>query len=715
MLKKLHLTNFRKHEDLEVLFSPGIVVIRGANEAGKSTLSESIAYAMFGAKACRQPIDEVVTWGKPVNTLKVGLEFVFDGVDYTVSRSKSGAELRYEGGVVTGQNEVTGFIERLMGAPAKLATSLWFVSQNSIRGALESGANATAQMIEQLADFELVDRIVELIQNNLATGQARPYEERLKQAQDNMENFREEVQPPSQFAVDWLEAAKRELVLWQSALVEMKKESQEFDATVMKPLLDKATNLDTVMSMVKDLEEKVAEGQSRVDSFVVVGFNPEELRKVEKLQAEAEALWRSQNEIAAGHAAFKKLPDPSNCLWDGDRASYDAFVEDMKVRRNDNAKRLYEITSDLKVEKASIISQQSCGLCGKDLREVPEVVTKNEAASRRIEQLEEEQKQLKLLSQEIEAEVAAVAAIDKMVVTYAAFISKYEATGWIEVKDVSVPAQVVWVGPTPSGDSFADYSEDIRNLKAAEQAHNKGKAQLEMLEQQLVESKTKLQTLQEQTLQFHAENPNLLERVEEVSSEALRLTNAYVQQEGEISKLQAEIKETADAVATQTRLYNLFQKTKEAAEQALRKAEKDLEELTQNNLLLKKVRASRPAIVDRLWTVVLSAVSFYFGSMRGTAGVSVVRSEGGFLVDGKPIEGLSGSTLDILGLAIRLALLKTFLPSCSFLLLDEPGAACDDNRESSLIGTIATSHFDQILLVTHSDVADAYANQLVII
>lgn len=97
--------------------------------------------------------------------------------------------------------------------------------------------------------------------------------------------------------------------------------------------------------------------------------------------------------------------------------------------------------------------------------------------------------------------------------------------------------------------------------------------------------------------------------------------------------------------------------------------------------------------------------------MRGTQSI-VSRTDGAFLVDGRPIEGLSGSTLDILGLAIRVALLKTFLPACSFLVLDEPAAACDAEREAALIATIATAKFEQVVLVTHSDLADAFADQL---
>ena len=91
----------------------------------------------------------------------------------------------------------------------------------------------------------------------------------------------------------------------------------------------------------------------------------------------------------------------------------------------------------------------------------------------------------------------------------------------------------------------------------------------------------------------------------------------------------------------------------------------------------------------------------------------VTRGEKGFAVDGKSAKSLSGSTKDSLGLAIRLALAKTFLPSLGFLILDEPAAACSDSRESAMLGLLSACDFDQILMVTHSDLADAYSSSII--
>ena len=50
-LLSIHMVNIKSHRDTELLFSPGINVLSGANGAGKSTVFEAIGYALFGVDA----------------------------------------------------------------------------------------------------------------------------------------------------------------------------------------------------------------------------------------------------------------------------------------------------------------------------------------------------------------------------------------------------------------------------------------------------------------------------------------------------------------------------------------------------------------------------------------------------------------------------------------------------------------------------------------
>lgn len=170
MLKALRCENFRKHVDLTVNFTPGINAIRAPNELGKSSMLEAIGYAFFGAKALKEPIDDVVTYGLPASKLKVELKFDHVHVDYTLTRGKSGAELRFGREVVTGQTEVTKFIENLFQVSADMASKLMMAKQKSLGGALSDGATAAGRMIEGLADIDLIDLLITLIGEKLPAG-----------------------------------------------------------------------------------------------------------------------------------------------------------------------------------------------------------------------------------------------------------------------------------------------------------------------------------------------------------------------------------------------------------------------------------------------------------------------------------------------------------------------------------------------------------------
>ena len=160
-----------------------------------------------------------------------------------------------------------------------------------------------------------------------------------------------------------------------------------------------------------------------------------------------------------------------------------------------------------------------------------------------------------------------------------------------------------------------------------------------------------------------------------------------------------------DRYAVELEGYNKAQGSKQSLQRVL-------EDTQKNNALIKKLREVRPVVAARLWAIVLASVSTYFSRIRGEATI-ITRTSNGFQANGRAVEGLSGSTLDALGLAIRMALGKTFLPSVGFLLLDEPSAGMDDDREAAMLGLLSTVDYEQVIVVTHSTLADSFAANVV--
>lgn len=63
MLVSVELKNFRQHKNLTVKFTNGLQLLRGANEAGKSSVIEAVLYALYGTKSLRGTLGDTATWG----------------------------------------------------------------------------------------------------------------------------------------------------------------------------------------------------------------------------------------------------------------------------------------------------------------------------------------------------------------------------------------------------------------------------------------------------------------------------------------------------------------------------------------------------------------------------------------------------------------------------------------------------------------------------
>ncbi len=83
----IYLKNIKSHRELDLTFSPGINVLSGANGVGKSTIFESIGYAMFGVKAESfvGNVDRFITIGAKKG--EIAVDFAIDDEHYRVSRT----------------------------------------------------------------------------------------------------------------------------------------------------------------------------------------------------------------------------------------------------------------------------------------------------------------------------------------------------------------------------------------------------------------------------------------------------------------------------------------------------------------------------------------------------------------------------------------------------------------------------------------------------
>ena len=711
MLKSIQLTNFARHRSLRVDFRPGLNAISAANEVGKTTIIKAVAYALFGTKALSEPLDAIVTWGEPVNSLKVEMTFEVAGTTYTITRTKGSAELRYGAESVTGQSESAKFISDLLGADAALAANLIISSQGEIRGALSNGTKGAVQLIEKLADFDQLDQLIDLLQSHLTLGSTAPAKAALEQAQAVLDGT-EEPAPLDRAALD----AEVQALAARSSTLGAEAEAVNEAAAAAAKARDKAL---AATQRQRDLEVKIEDRTGALERLrgeepalapwddVSDGALRAAERDVQELEASVQRMQERQRGEALNEqiaAARGEAGSPDSDRFDGPESAATEAHREAVERGRDASAAASEYRQQAAVKRA-LIQAEACTLCGRDVSQIPEVVAKNAA-------LEDEACKLDVASEEAQdafqqwsayAESLARALADHQ------RLKAFRQASWT-IDNARTPGVLVWAGGrADEGDAYRllGAKDTLKALRQSEEAHAESVRARNAHRQRVERAQAELQALiDEQAGMPPAPDLEALRAaVAEAEGRRQSAASAYT------AALQAHSARSVEVV----RLVGEYEKLAGAreraqAEVATRTAE--LQALEFNNALLKAVREARPVVANKLWALVLGAVSEFFSAMRGQPSV-VTRGADGFMVDGHAVATLSGSTKDILGLAIRIALTRTFLPGISLLMLDEPNAAMDDERTANVLGFLGGAGFNQIIVVSHDEMTVDVADHVV--
>src|SRR5512146_3154187 len=93
-LASLVVDNFKQFEHVELTFQAGFTVVKGANEAGKSTIQAAILVALFmDPNAPEDVLDEFTRWGQN-ERFRLGLEFEDQDVYFVLVKDFQKGTLR---------------------------------------------------------------------------------------------------------------------------------------------------------------------------------------------------------------------------------------------------------------------------------------------------------------------------------------------------------------------------------------------------------------------------------------------------------------------------------------------------------------------------------------------------------------------------------------------------------------------------------------------
>lgn len=152
-LTSLVVENFKQFEHVELSFAPGFTVVKGANEAGKSTIQAAILVALFmDPRAPDSMLDAFTRWGQP-DRFRLCLGFEDQDTYYILAKDfqKGTVRLSWHGpdGGDAGATEDAGEALRIVGNHLGATTLETYVNTACVRSEEVSSIPAAASPLSQ--------------------------------------------------------------------------------------------------------------------------------------------------------------------------------------------------------------------------------------------------------------------------------------------------------------------------------------------------------------------------------------------------------------------------------------------------------------------------------------------------------------------------------------------------------------------------------------
>lgn len=712
MIKSLELKFFRKHEDTKLDFTTGLNVLRGPNEVGKTTVTEGILYALYGAASLCDTLAEIVTWGQKESALKSTLTISISSQEYVFTRSKAGAECNYsvdgKAVKVTGQKEVTAFAAALLGADAKTAGVLMLASQAGLRGALDSGATAVGELMGKLADFDTIDRILKNAAETLALGSIVPLQAKLAEADaEVLDATNDQVDPSVLAALNQQIATATEThrvaVAAQEALsaaVE-KADAARDAASLNNGAWEHAQNL------VASSRAKLEAERLKLSAAVADVEKRPAAREITEAR-DALTVARNHTIVSQAYQKFSTLGAYPPISWDKDKFSFDAEVAKITAERDAASLRVRELTSDItSLRKTLTAGDGKCPTCGHLAESHDHVTQRNAEIEAQAATFDLERLKASTLVVTANNDLADLNLVRKQAQRrddICADIRQY-----LIFDGSCYPPTVQWNGPTPDADNanLGVAMTTLRDLEARDASALQAEGRATAHRAQVAELESSLASAMVSAAGMAI---ILVGPLQEAYDAAF---TAYAEQGVVVREIAYRLSELRDEYAETLRLVTGAVARLETARLRVAEYVADIKTLEFNNDLVKKLKSLKPMITDHLWNNVLAAVSNFFSVLRGEQSI-VTKDATGFKVNGRG-GSLSGSTLDMLALAIRVALSKTFVPHANFMVLDEPAHGCDNVRAGSLLGFLASVGFQQTILASHDELSESVADNVILL
>ncbi len=728
-LTTLSLRNYRVFRELDLEFPAGLVGVYGANGAGKSSLLESVMWALYGR--ARTGKGEIRTSGETGECV-VELGFEHEENYYLVRRTLSGKNATVRARVTIsdvvvadGVTDVSKYLQSVLGLDELAFRSSVFAEQKQLAAFSDQSPDQRRKLVLQLLGITPIEK---------ARDTARAdYRQRQKEHATLQSILGTLTTSEERVALAEAEAERSAVLLVQTetdfASVDAHRQAMEVDFSRFEAAAKESERIkllggaarkrrDDLAANLQQTERELHDVHEAQEAITTIAPASDAL--LDELQTRLDRVveWQRAKETLASLAKPGAMPTP-----DEDGVFRARHIHDDAAAQYATAKALLA-AARARLEKALVVAQRhrdltsndSCPLCGQkfesgfeevrehgrqEVREAELEVTQHDTAAQDAkDRLDAALTVLRRLEKELDS--------DRKALQRALQVAQSRADA-----EAAAERAAQQLGSDNAPDAFAKLREGIAELhdRRARIAQLKERvSRLSVLEKRQVELTAGVAAADMERSTLLAELKALDFDAKQFEQQMQKLSDARTTANATRARLDAA--RVAHARASQQAL-DAATALAEAAEKqrALEELELDARYLGRTADLLSGFRQAIVAMVGPQLSTHASALfneltaSEYDGlQIDGeTYAISVI--DGGVPYSS---ERFSGSEVDLANLALRVAISEQIRfqagGQVGLLVLDEALASLDSDRKDRMLGALTRlgGRFRQILVVTHS-------------
>ncbi|MEM3781672.1 MAG: AAA family ATPase [Candidatus Micrarchaeaceae archaeon] len=740
MLRSIELRNWKTHRDTKLEFSRGTNILIGSMGAGKSSVLDAIAYALFGKYPALQhrriSITNIIT-NRPEQMREASVRLAFDaeGNSYEVTRSISldgttKATLSKNGAYVQSQPQrVTEEIEKVLKVDYDLFARAVYSEQNGLTYFLELSPKDRKKELDELLGLNLfanafenttalANKIKDMAESEGMAAKGFDLE-RHKQQLDTLKQSLERLAKEKEHNEEELSKAKAGFESTGKELEEAKALLAKKNA-LSKELAEQASKAAMLQKEIEKIKEQVKESKEEL------GKNIERQKAiVERLDKEHDAEVRMEkaliSELAAAKAELRQLEKESKeqesisaeLAQKGSSKSVAELAEKKKkeldglmskkaslnAAKSDNEKWLVELESHV----------AKCPVCERELTEdMIKMLLKSkseaiESARAEIEKLSKQEQALQKEVKELEKRANELAVLESRAMELAHANEKRKSAAE-QAKELETRAKAASEGAEAKGRELAAAKEALAKLEqSAAELSRKERYETE-LSAVTKESSAKQRELDH--IKIDETQAEAVQKRHMEASSALSAAKASLESyEKLISETEKQIKDKKEQIEQINRLYANIEKKKKVVNELLKY--KNAIAATQAEL-----RASLVDYINRTMQAVWPELYPY----SDYTSIKLEPAEDDYVLmlrtnrqgsEWEAVEAIaSGGERSTACLALRVAFALVLVPNLKWLILDEPTHNIDRQGIEKFVKAVSEAlpkYIEQIFIITHDE------------